>query len=41
MQSIAIPPAQEVLHKYKITAAEYALIASQLEVGLSFGTCCA
>ena len=29
----------EVLEKYGITAAEYLIIAGQLEAGLSFGSC--
>ena len=32
-------PTQDVLDKYGITVPEYNLIAGQLEVGLSFGTC--
>lgn len=39
MQFTRVPPTPEVLGKYGITDAEYALVASQLEVGLSFGTC--
>jgi len=34
-----ILPTQEVLDKYKITVNEYNEIASQLEEGLSFGSC--
>lgn len=33
------PPSPEVLAKYGINAAEYALVAGQLEAGLSFGNC--
>lgn len=32
-------PTAEVLSKYKITEAEYALIVAQLESALSFGGC--
>lgn len=32
-------PTEEVLEKYKISGPEYYLIASQLEAGLSFGSC--
>ena len=34
-----VEPTDEILTKYGITLAEYALIASQLEEGLSFGCC--
>jgi len=34
-----ILPTQEILDKYKITVNEYNKIASQLEEGLSFGSC--
>lgn len=39
MQFTRVPPKQEVLEKYGITEAEYALVADQLESGLSFGCC--
>jgi len=39
MQFTSIPAKIEVLEKYGITKAEYNLIANQLEVGLSFGSC--
>lgn len=39
MQFTRIPPTNEVLEKYSITEAEYAIIAGQLEEGLSFGSC--
>jgi len=39
MQFTRVPPKPEVLKKYKITEEEYALIASKLEDGLSFGSC--
>lgn len=34
-----IPATPEVLTKYNISGPEYELVASQLEVGLSFGAC--
>lgn len=39
MQFTRIPPKPEILEKYGISKAEYALIADQLENGLSFGCC--
>ena len=39
MQFTRIPAKPEVLEKYGITGPEYELIAGQLEVGLSFGSC--
>lgn len=39
MQFTRFPPTPEVLAKYDITEAEYALIAGQLEMELSFGCC--
>jgi hypothetical protein len=39
MQFTRVPANPEVLTKYGITAPEYELIAGQLEVGLSFGSC--
>jgi hypothetical protein len=39
MQFTRVPAKPEVLEKYGITGPEYELIASQLEVGLSFGSC--
>lgn len=39
MQFTRIPPTEEVLNKYQITSAEYALVAQQLEDTLSFGSC--
>ncbi|MFH2115102.1 MAG: hypothetical protein ABIJ86_11410 [Spirochaetota bacterium] len=39
MQFTRVPPKPEVLEKYEITEAEYALVADQLESGLSFGCC--
>ena len=39
MQFTRIDPTQEVLEKYKITDAEYYVVAAQLENGLSFGGC--
>ena len=39
MQFTRVPPKPEILEKYGITEAEYALVADQLENGLSFGSC--
>lgn len=39
MQFTRLPAKPEVLTKYGITGPEYELIAGQLEVGLSFGSC--
>lgn len=39
MQFTRVSPRPEVLEKYAITEAEYALVADQLESGLSFGGC--
>ncbi len=39
MRFTRIPPTPEVLTKYGINLAEYSLVAGQLEVGLSFGSC--
>ena len=39
MQFTRVPPKPEVLERYGITEAEYALVAYQLESGLSFGRC--
>lgn len=39
MQFTRVPAKPEVLTKYNITEPEYELIAGQLEVGLSFGSC--
>ena len=39
MQFTRVPAKPEVLAKYGITGPEYELIAGQLEVGLSFGSC--
>ena len=39
MQFTRSEPTPDVLEKYNITTPEYELIAGQLEVGLSFGTC--
>jgi hypothetical protein len=39
MQFTRVPATPEVLAKYGITGPEYELIAGQLEVGLSFGSC--
>lgn len=39
MQFNSAPPTPEVLTKYGITEAEYAVVARQLEAGLSFGSC--
>ena len=39
MQFTATPPTDAVLSKYEITLAEYAVVARQLEEGLSFGSC--
>jgi hypothetical protein len=39
MRFTRITATPEVLEKYGITAPEYELIAGQLEVGLSFGSC--
>jgi len=34
-----VPATPEVLAKYGITGPDYELVAGQLEVGLSFGSC--
>ena len=39
MQFTRVPPTPEVLAKYGISEVEYALVAGQLEEGLSFGAC--
>jgi len=39
MQFTRIDAITEVLEKYGITGPEYELVAGQLEVGLSFGSC--
>ena len=39
MQFTGVPPKPEVLEKYGITEAEYALVVGRLEAGLSFGSC--
>jgi hypothetical protein len=39
MQFTRVQAKPEVLAKYGITVPEYELIAGQLEVGLSFGSC--
>ena len=39
MQFTRVDPKPEVLKKYGITVPEYELVAGQLEVGLSFGSC--
>lgn len=39
MQFTRVEPKPEVLEKYKITEAEYSIIAGQLETNLSFGCC--
>lgn len=39
MRFTSVPPKPEVLEKYSINEAEYAIVASQLENGLSFGNC--
>lgn len=39
MRFTATMPTEEILAKYNITLAEYAIVAKQLEEGLSFGNC--
>lgn len=39
MQFTRIPHRPEILTKYNISGPEYELVAGQLEVGLSFGSC--
>lgn len=39
MEFTRLPAKPEVLAKYGITVPEYELIAGQLEIGLSFGSC--